>query len=166
MSHFQPIQYADIPPHRLELPILRIQHDDTCLHAIEFLWQSTPTYSVNAPLAGRFKDWLHRYEHDPLTPCDIALKAPVNSFQKRLRNELSLIPCGNRQSYGELAAKLGNSPRAVAQGCRANPLPIVIPCHRVVAKNHWGGYAGKKQGGYLNIKKRLIQHEQNYVYRY
>jgi len=57
---------------------------------------------------------------------------------------ISSIPYGHTMSYGEIASKLGNIrlARVVGQVCKGNPLPILVPCHRVVGKNSIGGYAG------------------------
>jgi len=79
-------------------------------------------------------------------------------FQKRVWQAISEIPIGETQTYSDIAKKIGSGPRAVANACGANVLPIIIPCHRVVAKNGVGGFMqGKPQG--LMIKKWLLQHE-------
>ncbi|HLI10190.1 MAG TPA: methylated-DNA--[protein]-cysteine S-methyltransferase [Alphaproteobacteria bacterium] len=71
--------------------------------------------------------------------------APRGSpFQRALWRRLQAIPYGEVCTYGALAAELGSEPRAVGWGCGSNPLPIVIPCHRVVASNGLGGYSGGK----------------------
>ena len=62
-------------------------------------------------------------------------------------------------TYGELAQQLGTSARAIGQACRTNPVPIIVPCHRVIAANHAGGYAGHTSGKLLAIKKYLLDHE-------
>jgi methylated-DNA-[protein]-cysteine S-methyltransferase len=62
-------------------------------------------------------------------------------------------------TYQELADKLQTSPRAIGNACRANPTPIIVPCHRIVAKSHMGGFAGDTQGKLLDIKKWLLEHE-------
>ena len=69
------------------------------------------------------------------------------------------IPSGETKTYGELALELKTSARAIGQACRKNPISIVIPCHRVTAKNNLGGFAGKKSGRLLDIKKYLLMHE-------
>ena len=69
------------------------------------------------------------------------------------------IPYGKTKSYGELAQELKTSARAIGNACRHNPLPIIIPCHRIVAKNNLGGYNGATEGKMLNIKEWLLQHE-------
>ena len=62
-------------------------------------------------------------------------------------------------TYGEMAKKLDSSPRAVGNACRANPLPIIIPCHRVVSQSGIGGYGGHTEGEVLAIKEWLLHHE-------
>jgi methylated-DNA-[protein]-cysteine S-methyltransferase len=80
-------------------------------------------------------------------------------FQKKVWNELKKIPSGEVVTYGQLAKKLGTSARAVGNACRKNPIPLVIPCHRVVSSNGIGGYAGDTQGGLLQVKSWLLKHE-------
>ena len=80
-------------------------------------------------------------------------------YQRRVWQALQQIPVGEVCTYGELSAELNSSPRAVAQACRANPLPILIPCHRVVSATGLGGYMGKSEGHELAIKRWLLHHE-------
>lgn len=80
-------------------------------------------------------------------------------FQQRVWQELIRIPPGETRSYGELAEKLRSSARAVAGACRRNPISLLVPCHRVVAKNGLGGFMGKTDGPALAIKQWLLQHE-------
>jgi methylated-DNA-[protein]-cysteine S-methyltransferase len=61
--------------------------------------------------------------------------------------------------YGELAKVLDSGARAVAAACRANPLPILIPCHRVVSHKGLGGYMGQVEGKEVAIKQWLLHHE-------
>ncbi len=79
-------------------------------------------------------------------------------FQRRVWQAISAIPCGRVLTYTEIAQQIGSGARAVANACGANHLPLVIPCHRVVAKNGLGGFMrGSKQGA--KIKKWLLKHE-------
>lgn len=79
-------------------------------------------------------------------------------FQRRVWQAISAIPCGRVLTYGEIAQQIGSGPRAVANACGANHLPLVIPCHRVVAKSGLGGFMqGNKDG--IKIKKWLLKHE-------
>lgn len=77
-------------------------------------------------------------------------------FQKRVWREMQTIPSGNVKTYGEIAAALSSSPRAVGNACGANPIPILIPCHRVVSQSSLGGYTG--DGG-LETKTDLLRLE-------
>ena len=90
---------------------------------------------------------------------DIVCSYSGTPFQNRVWCELKNIPSGKVVSYGELAIKLGTSARAVGNACRKNPIPVVIPCHRVVSANGIGGYAGDTGGDLLKIKSWLLQHE-------
>lgn len=79
-------------------------------------------------------------------------------FQRRVWQAISAIPCGRVLTYSEIAEQIGSGARAVANACGANHLPLVIPCHRVVAKNGLGGFMqGSKDG--IKIKKWLLKHE-------
>lgn len=80
-------------------------------------------------------------------------------FQQRVWARLREIPVGTTLSYGELADELASGARAVAAACRANPIPLLIPCHRVVAHAGLGGYMGATAGDALNIKQWLLRHE-------
>jgi len=77
-------------------------------------------------------------------------------FQRRVWTEMQKIKPGQVKTYGEIAGTLGSSPRAVGNACGANPIPILIPCHRVVAQNSLGGYTG--DGG-LDTKTQLLRLE-------
>jgi methylated-DNA-[protein]-cysteine S-methyltransferase len=83
-------------------------------------------------------------------------------FQIRVWKELLKIPTGKTRSYRELAARIGKpkAARAVANACGANPLPIIIPCHRVIASDgSLGGYSGK---GGVKTKEKLLRKEKAY----
>ncbi|HEY9148619.1 MAG TPA: methylated-DNA--[protein]-cysteine S-methyltransferase, partial [Gammaproteobacteria bacterium] len=89
----------------------------------------------------------------------VPLQPPGTPFQQAVWQQLQRIPFGSVCTYGELARRLNSAPRAVAGACRANPLPLLIPCHRVVASNGVGGYLGQTSGHGLALKQWLLQHE-------
>ena len=97
--------------------------------------------------------------HDPRAPVTVALVPEGTAFQQRVWKALRAIPAGTVLSYGELAARLGTAARAIGGACRSNPIPILVPCHRVVARQGLGGYAGEVTGDPLNIKRWLLRHE-------
>ena len=82
------------------------------------------------------------------------LAKPKSAFQEKMRLGLLEIPPGETRTYGELAKRLGTAPRAMGQALGANPLPILIPCHRVVAATGIGGFSDG-----LTWKKRLLAFE-------
>ena len=89
---------------------------------------------------------------------DIPYAISGTSFQQRVWKAISAIPVGEVLTYSDLAKKVGSGPRAVANACGANRLPLLIPCHRVVARNGLGGFMKGVDGG-LKIKSWLLAHE-------
>jgi methylated-DNA-[protein]-cysteine S-methyltransferase len=86
---------------------------------------------------------------------DVPVGPAGTLFQQRVWHLVATIPYGETVSYGSIAAQLGSSPRAVGAAVGANPIPIIIPCHRVIgADNSLTGY-----GGGLRMKIWLLRHE-------
>ena len=84
----------------------------------------------------------------------------VGASARRVWAEIATIPSGKTHTYGQLAKSLKNAPRAVGQACGANPYPVVVPCHRVLAANgRLGGFAGHTDGFLLDVKRWLLAHE-------
>jgi methylated-DNA-[protein]-cysteine S-methyltransferase len=102
---------------------------------------------------------LRRYLRDPTTPWSLPVVARGTPFQRRVWAALRRIPVGRTVTYGALAARLGSAPRAVGAACRANPVALVVPCHRVVASVGLGGYQGRSAGPGVEIKRWLLRHE-------
>lgn len=80
-------------------------------------------------------------------------------FQTKVWQVIASIPTGKTLTYTDIAEKLHSGPRAVGRACGANRIPVVIPCHRVVAKNGLGGFMGSDRGAPLAIKRWLLRHE-------
>ncbi|MER2527053.1 MAG: methylated-DNA--[protein]-cysteine S-methyltransferase [Candidatus Competibacter denitrificans] len=99
------------------------------------------------------------YFHHPLASFNVPLAPAGTAFQQRVWAALQAIPIGSVLSYGELAQRLDTAPRAIGGACRSNPIPILIPCHRVVSRQGLGGYAGEVKGEPLAIKRWLLRHE-------
>ena len=104
--------------------------------------------------------WLKSYfaAPDKSRPFTGKLDLCGTAFQQRVWKHLLKIPAGKAETYGEVARKLGsaNSSRAVGGACGSNPLPIVVPCHRVVAAG--GGLGGFGMGG-IKVKARMLKSE-------
>lgn len=90
---------------------------------------------------------------------DLPIKLAGSKHQLDVWRAMQKIAAGKTQTYGELAAKIDSSPRAVGTACGLNPVPIVVPCHRVVAANGLGGFMGGKRNDPLAIKRWLLAHE-------
>lgn len=115
------------------------------------------TESVNAPLTSKLYMQIMSYFALPSFKCDLP-PLTGTQFQLRVWQSIYAIPVGETRTYGQLAALVGSGPRAVANACGANPYPIIIPCHRVVAKSGIGGFLQGKKNGVL-VKRWLLQHE-------
>uniref|UniRef100_A0A450S0R7 methylated-DNA--[protein]-cysteine S-methyltransferase n=1 Tax=Candidatus Kentrum sp. FW TaxID=2126338 RepID=A0A450S0R7_9GAMM len=102
---------------------------------------------------------LDRYFEDPQWCFKLPLTLGGTPFQRRVWRALQSIPPGETVAYGTLANALGTSARAVGNACRANPIPIIIPCHRVVGAHDTGGFMGSRTNGPLAIKRWLLMHE-------
>lgn len=99
---------------------------------------------------------LDAYFAGKLARFDLPLAPGGSPFERRVWAAMGEIPYGETRVYGDLAATVGSAPRAVGRACGRNPIPIVIPCHRVLAKTGLGGYSG---AGGLATKRRLLAHE-------
>lgn len=124
-----------------------------------YLPPSTKVLSPRTPLAEQAAQQLEAYLADPDTRFDLPLAIEGTPFQRRLWAALCEIPRGETLTYGELAKRLEGEARAVGQACGDNRLPIVIPCHRVVAANGIGGFAHATGGYLLEAKRWLLAHE-------
>lgn len=112
------------------------------------------------PLAKEVAKQLRAWLADPKFVFDLPLQAHGTPFQRRVWAQITNIPLGQTRSYGELAQALASAPRAVGQACGANPLPVVVPCHRVIAAHGGlGGFARHGGGFLLDVKRWLLAHE-------
>jgi methylated-DNA-[protein]-cysteine S-methyltransferase len=105
------------------------------------------------PLLAEARHQLEAYFERRLTRFDLPLRPGGSPFEQRVWAAMRQIPHGQTRSYGELAMEVGSAPRAIGGACGRNPIPIVIPCHRVLARNGLGGYSG---GSGLATKRALL----------
>ena len=129
------------------------------LCAIRYLPEDArPDRHVNGLAADVLKQ-INVYLKDPKWQFDIPYVLEGTPFQKQIWQKLTTIPYGKTCFYSDIARDLGTGPRAVGGACRNNPIPIIVPCHRVLAKSGIGGYDGDWGGGKVNIKSHLLRHE-------
>lgn len=138
---------------------LGIHTTENELKRIEFLLPTTKLQSPKTDFATSICNQLTAYFKNPAFTFNVPLPLTGTPFQQKVWQALRNIPRGQTLSYGELAEKLKTSPRAIGNACRSNPFAIITPCHRVTAKNHVGGFTGKTQGKFIEIKQWLLQHE-------
>lgn len=106
------------------------------------------------PILKKARRQLERYFAGKLRAFDLELSPRGTDFQKRVWKLMSDIPYGETATYGGMAMALGSGPRAVGTACGRNPLPIVVPCHRVLGSGgNEGGYSG---GQGLPTKHKLL----------
>ena len=101
----------------------------------------------------RGRDQLQAYFDGALSQFDLPLAPAGSAYRKRIWQALTEIPYGRTQSYAAVAARAGGSARSVGGANGANPIPILIPCHRVVGSAGLGGYSG---GDGLDTKTYLL----------
>lgn len=118
-----------------------------------------PDVPAGGRVPGAVRAQIETYFRDAAAGFDLPLELGGTPFQRRVWAALQAIPPGRTRTYGELARELGTSPRAIGGACRANPCPIVVPCHRVVAADGLGGFAGDTSGRRLAVKRWLLRHE-------
>jgi len=126
---------------------------------IRYLPSSAPLKAPTNAVAKRAAEQLLEYLKHPDTQFDLPLLIEGSEFQRQLWDALCEIPRGKTLTYGELAKQLDAEARAIGQACGDNRLPIVIPCHRVVAANGIGGFAHASSGYLIEAKRWLLMHE-------
>ncbi|CAB1370764.1 methylated-DNA--[protein]-cysteine S-methyltransferase [Denitratisoma oestradiolicum] len=118
--------------------------------------EQAPRLLLARETVGQLRAWLK----DPAFDFTLPLAPAGTPFQRRVWDQISSIPLGQTRSYGQIAALLGSGPRAVGGACGANPYPVVVPCHRVLAAGGGlGGFANARGGFLLDVKRWLLRHE-------
>jgi methylated-DNA-[protein]-cysteine S-methyltransferase len=129
------------------------------IEAIDFL-EPCDERSGRQPLAQAAVRQLRAYRKDPSFRFDLPLAPAGTKFQQRVWAGIAAIPAGQTRSYGTLAEEIGSQARAVGGACGANPYPVIVPCHRVIAtKGGLGGFARQRGGFLLDVKRWLLAHE-------
>jgi methylated-DNA-[protein]-cysteine S-methyltransferase len=106
------------------------------------------------PILSAAAQQLNAYFYCGLKTFELPLAPEGTAFQQSVWREMLAIPFGQTRSYGEVAHRLDSGPRAIGHACGRNPIPIIIPCHRILA-------SGRRVGGYtspggLDTKRFLL----------
>lgn len=96
------------------------------------------------------------YDRGALERFDLPLRVAGSAFQRAVCDAMLAIPIGHTRTYGEIARDLGHPAQAVGRACGGNPIPIIIPCHRVMGAKGLTGFSGK---GGVETKVALLRHE-------
>lgn len=137
---------------------LLVTMQDDVISGIEYSKRGVPGKQADMPAKTVF-DTLAAYFTEARDLSKVPVSTSGTEFQTRVWLALRDIPLGQTRTYGELAAQLGSGARAVGNACRANPIPLVIPCHRVVAASGEGGFMGRTRGEAMSVKRWLLAHE-------
>ena len=136
---------------------ITLSEEDGAIVSLDWGWARDQDATV---LLRRGKAELHAYFDGELETFDLPLAPPGTPYRRRVWDALRAIPYGATRSYADIVARAGGSPRSVGQANAANPIPIIIPCHRVVGSDGLGGYSG---GDGLATKRLLLSLEQDRV---
>lgn len=155
------------PPHldshaaRIATPfaVLGIRAAGERLAGIDYLPKGAATLAPLNRLAERVCRQIERYLDDPGFRFDLPFEYRGTAFQCRVWRSIHAIPSGRTLTYRDVARSIGGAPRAVGGACGANRIPLVIPCHRVVAANGIGGFMRSRRGPGIEIKRWLLNHE-------
>ena len=141
---------------------LGISTSETHLTGVRFLPLAAPAKSPRRnSIAHLACVQLQAYLDNPRFEFDVPVMLSGTHHRLQVWEAMRRIPAGGLRTYGEIARELGSSARAVGGACGANAVPIVVPCHRVVAANGAiGGFMGAREEGFeLAIKRWLLGHE-------
>jgi methylated-DNA-[protein]-cysteine S-methyltransferase len=147
---------------RTPFATLGITTTDKHLTGVRFL---APTVPAKAPkrdsIAHLTCVQLQAYLENPAYVFDLPVKLSGTHHRLQVWEAMCRIPAGQVRSYGEVADELHSSARAVGGACGANPVPVIVPCHRIIGANHSiGGFMGAKGEGFeVGIKRWLLEHE-------
>ena len=136
---------------------LTLSEEDGWIVALDWGWgrDQAPSELLRAGI-----HQLNEYFDGSRTFFNLPLRPDGSPFQRDIWSALLAIPFGETLTYGEIARLVRTAPRAVGQANRVNPIPVIIPCHRVVGKAGPGGYSG---AGGLGSKRFLLRLEREYV---
>jgi methylated-DNA-[protein]-cysteine S-methyltransferase len=129
---------------------LTVFEEDGAIVSLDWGWVSVQDPS---PLLREAESQLQAFLDGDLKTFDLPLAPAGTPYRQKVWRALMDIPYGETRTYGQIVAVAGGSARSVGQANGSNPIPLIIPCHRVVAGSHLGGYSG---GDGLETKRWLL----------
>ena len=147
--------------------ILHVSYDQAAIHACTVtmgdasaIVQAEPVSALHSQIEAQISAYLaHRNGS-----FDLPLVSTGSDFQVRVWEQLKQIPAGQTLTYGQLASHLKTAAQPIGGACKRNPIAFFIPCHRVVAAQAIGGYAGAwGEGPNIDVKLWLLNHEKGFI---
>lgn len=135
------------------LGCLTITEDDDAITGLH--WNGVPSKG-ETPLLQEACAQLSAYMDGDLKVFDLPLKPKGGELHQAVFKAMCAIPFGQTRTYGDLAQELGTYGQPIGQACGANPIPVIIPCHRILSANGLGGFSG---AGGTETKIALLKHE-------
>lgn len=130
------------------------------LSQVDFLVASAEIIPATHPLLREAERQIAAYFKEPQFVFDLPYELNGTPHQLKVWQAIAAIPSGEVVSYAAIAKQIASAPRAIGGACGRNPIPVVIPCHRVVAAKGLGGFNANRNGlDWLPIKRWLLQHE-------
>ncbi len=139
--------------------VLGIRASSELVTRIEYLPRGVATLAPTNKLAAEVCRQIEKYLDDAQFEFDLPFEYRGTAFQQRVWRAIQAIPRGKTLTYLEVAGLLQSAPRPVGGACGANRLPLIIPCHRVVASGGIGGFMHARGGEPIQIKQWLLRHE-------
>ena len=145
---------------RTPFAVLGVREHDETIIAIDYLATDADELAPSTPLAREAARQIHAFVANPHNVFDLPIDVNGTPFEERVWAAIRTIPSGQVRTYGAVARLTGSAPRAVGGACGRNPLPLIVPCHRVVAAgNGLGGFMRGRDDHALAIKRWLLTHE-------
>ncbi len=148
-------QIGIMPSASLDTPIGPLTVDARDGRIFRVRWVDDPSGEITPELQATL-DQLSRYFSGTLERFELPLQVDGSDLQRAVCDAMYAIPLGETRTYGDLAGELGVPAQAIGGACGGNPIPVIIPCHRVLGASTLGGFSG--MGG-VETKVWLLKHE-------
>jgi methylated-DNA-[protein]-cysteine S-methyltransferase len=147
-----------MPQLSLHTPVgdITVFEEDGAIVSLDWGWVRQ---QENSAVLDQARDQLQAYFDGALKTFDLPMAPAGSAYQRGVWQALCDIPYGETRTYLDITSVAGGSPRSVGQANGRNPIPLIIPCHRVVAASHIGGFSG---GEGLPTKRWLLSLENPY----
>jgi methylated-DNA-[protein]-cysteine S-methyltransferase len=151
-----PIAEITVAEITVDSPLGKLRVSESGGAIVSVRWGAAPR-ETETPLLATAAAQLHGYFYCELKAFDLPLRPAGGDFEQKVWRLMQAIPRGRTRTYGDIARELGGDARDVGAACGSNPIPVLIPCHRVTAAaGALGGYSGK---GGADTKRFLLELE-------